>query len=594
MCGINGILRLQIQKPSITPESIIKVRDAMQTRGPDDAGIWISDDGDIGLGHRRLSIIDLSQLGHQPMSWANQRYWITYNGEIYNYPQLRNDLIQLGIHFVSQTDTEVILALYELYGESCLSHLRGMYAFAIWDSYEKTLLLARDPYGIKPLYYAATNGYFEFASQVKALECSENISLEVSPAGLVGFFLWGSVPEPYTIRRDISLLPAGHFLYVRGSQVCDPQRFCVLGKPTAITHDTLSDALHDSVHAHLVADVPVGVFLSSGIDSITIATLAQQIIDSPLKTLTVTFDRFKGTPHDEGPLAAEIAKLLKTDHTEVTISSGDFANLWEEIIPVMDQPSIDGFNSYIISKIAYQCGLKVVLSGIGGDELFGGYSTFRDHRVLMIFSKIVHAIPVAASLGEKLLKKIAGERNPKITYALCYSNTPERMYLLKRGLFLPHELNNWATHDIIREGLRYYSPLDTLQKMVDYINGGVSNDPWLANHVWESDQYMRNQLLRDTDWASMAHSLEVRTPLVDVWLRESIAALNFQPARRYGKAQAIKTVITHLPDTVFQRPKTGFQIPAIEWLGTNQQLYPGVVSRQLAFKTLEAFGIRLS
>ena len=271
MCGINGILRLKDDVEQVSRGELLRTRDYLASRGPDGFGEWISNTGEIGLGHRRLAIIDLSPAGAQPMRWDDDRYQIVFNGEIYNYRKLRQELEQEGVLFRSRSDTEVIPALYAREGPAMLARLRGMYALALWDEREHRLFLARDPYGIKPLYYTIEDGYLRFASQVKALEASGSTSREVDPAGAVGFLLWGSVPEPRTIRRAICALPAGHYLIAEGGRVGEPHSHHCFGYFSGPKQPTLAAALEDTVRAHLVADVPVALFLSAGLDSSLLA-----------------------------------------------------------------------------------------------------------------------------------------------------------------------------------------------------------------------------------------------------------------------------------------------------------------------------------
>ena len=276
MCGINGIVRLSLDAPPVDRGELERTRDAMAARGPDGLGLWLSPRNDAGLGHRRLAIIDLSEAAAQPMTSSDGRYVIVFNGEIYNYRDLRADLERQGHGLRSHSDTEVLLALYARDGTAMFPKLRGMYAFAIWDERERHLLLARDPYGIKPLYYSEHRGVLRFASQVKALEAAGTVPLDLDPAGLVGFLLWGSVPEPLTLRRSIRALPAGHFVEVKEGRVLPPRAHFRFEDPPPTEGIDVIAALDDSIRAHLVSDVPVGVFLSAGLDSALITALMRR------------------------------------------------------------------------------------------------------------------------------------------------------------------------------------------------------------------------------------------------------------------------------------------------------------------------------
>lgn len=584
MCGINGILRLNDRADLIDREELVRTRDAMATRGPDAAGEWISPSGEIGLGHRRLAIIDLSPSGVQPMCWGG-RYTIVFNGEIYNYPELRAELQSQGISFRSQSDTEVLLALYARCGIGMLSHLRGMYAFALWDAHEQTLLLARDPYGIKPLYYSVQNGVLRFASQVKALEAGGALALDPNPAGIVGFLLWGSVPEPFTIHRAIKALPAGHYLMVKRGQVMSPQPYYDWDASSPALYPDVATALTDTVRAHLVADVPVGIFLSGGLDSALITGLACRCVPK-IQTFSLGFKSFLGKPYDELPMAKQVASRLGTEHIEIRIEPDDLPDLWERALQAMDQPTIDGLNVFVISQFAHAAGLKVVLSGLGGDELFGSYPSFRDVPRWQALASRAKWMPGVHTVWPPLAKHCL-PRRPKLQGLFQYATDLPGAYYLRRGLFLPEELPTLIDGDIARAGLATYQPMEHLR---DYV--GHVSEPWQMVHRLESQQYMRNQLLRDADWASMAHSLELRVPLVDVRLREYLSSQNFEPARSYGKVALVRQVAPELPEEFFTRSKSGFLFPTMEWLDPHTKDRSerwGMDSRRLAIKVLNEF-----
>src|SRR5262249_53553099 len=352
----------------------------MIKRGPDGAGLWISDDRRIGLAHRRLAIIDLSDAGAQPMATADGIVRIVFNGEIYNYGELRERLEAKGFEFRSKSDTEVLLYLYQEYSSGMVEHLRGMYAFAIYDSRKKGLLLARDPYGIKPLYYADDGATIRVASQVKALLKGGQIHTTTEPAGHVGFFLWGHVPEPYTLYRGIRALPAGTTLWIDAQGHKEAKQFFSLtdelAKASQLSakltkeeiHERLRTVLLDTVRHHLVADVPVGVFLSAGMDSGTLTGLAKEVTNTDLRTITLGFKEFQGTINDEVPLAEQVAQQYGTSHQTCWMTQEHFRKERDAILEAMDQPSIDGVNTYFVSKAAAESGLKVALSGLGGDE----------------------------------------------------------------------------------------------------------------------------------------------------------------------------------------------------------------------------------
>ncbi len=593
MCGINGILRLADSAPAIDREELLRSRDSMISRGPDGAGAWISDDGRVALASRRLAILDLSAAGAQPMASADGRFHAVMNGEIYNFAGLRRELEADGVRFRSHSDTEVVLALYAREPAdpaALLPRLRGMYALAIWDDREKSLLLARDPLGIKPLYLATETGAdacLRFASQVKALEAGGAISREIDPAGVAGFLLWGSVPEPLTIRKAVRALPPGHHLIVREGRIGEP---VASGLPAmAAMAMEPAAAIEDSVRAHLVSDVPVAVFLSAGLDSALIAALACRNLPEPPATFTLRFDALLGTPQDEGPLAAEVARALGTRHVERSLRAGDLAALWPGAVAAMDQPSIDGFNTYVVSRAAHEAGLKVVLSGLGGDEIFGSYPSFADVPRLARSARRGRQVPGLGALWPPAARLLAADR-PKLAGLLRYGQTLPGAYFLRRGLFLPEELPALIGRDAAQEGLRRYDPVADAARALA-TDDGVRDD-WTSVHALETALYMRNQLLRDSDWASMAWSVELRVPLVDAWLSARLAARGFEPARSAGKAALVRQAAPELPEALWRRPKTGFYIPVAE--GMRPELAarrPGERSRWLALRMLEEFGV---
>jgi asparagine synthase (glutamine-hydrolysing) len=576
MCGINGILRLSDSAPPVDGDELLRTRDAMTARGPDGCGAWISDDGRVGLASRRLAILDLSEAGAQPMTSEDGRFRLVMNGEIYNFLELRRELEADGVSFRSRSDTEVVLALYAREGTAMLSRLRGMFGLGLWDERERTLLLARDPLGIKPLYLSTGSGALRFASQVKALERGGAVSREVDPAGAAGFLLWGSVPEPLTIRKAVRALPAGSFLLVRDGRVGEPVPFEIgeidpLDPPAAV---------EDSVRAHLVSDVPVAVFLSAGLDSSLIAALARRHLPEPPVTFTIRFDALEGSPQDEAPLAAEVARRLGTRHVERRMGRADCADLWEGALAAMDQPSIDGFNTWVVSRAAHEAGLKVVLSGLGGDEAFGSYPSFADVPRLQRTARRLGWVPGLAAAWPSLAKAISPGR-PKLGGLLRYGRTLPGAYFLRRGLFLPEELPGLTEgrHDPVADAARALAA-----------GNGHAEEGWTAVHLLESALYMRNQLLRDSDWASMAWSVELRVPLVDAWLYRRLEANGFEPARTLGKAELARRTAPELPAEVLRRPKTGFYIPMAEWMRPELAAKrPGERSRWLALRVLEAF-----
>ena len=599
MCGINGIFAFNASANLPDRGELLATRDHMRARGPDAAGEWWDDTRRIGLGHRRLSIIDLSDRATQPMASACGRYQVTFNGEIYNYPEIRARLEAQGRIFRTSSDTEVLLHLFELKREDMLHDLRGMFAFAIWDDVAKSLFLARDPYGIKPLYTSSDGWTFRFASQVKALLAGDKVSAEPEPAGIVGFHVWGSVPEPFTLYRDIRALPAGHYQVVDAAGPRAPQPFALvsdmLGKPTPQPmaldemRDCLRTALGQSVKAHLLADVEVGLFLSAGVDSGALLGLMRDAGQQRIRTITLSFQEYQGTADNETPLASQVARLYGAEHQVRTVDEAEFQRDLPAIMAAMDQPTIDGINSWFVSKAASEAGLKVALSGLGGDELLGGYPSFRDIPRWVGMLKVPSSVPGLGWLARAVLRNSAiGRSNPKVRGMVKYGGSYAGAYLLRRGLFLPFELDTILDPELVRIGLERLQVLPSVDSTMP--DGARSSTVRVA--ALESGNYMRNQLLRDTDWTSMAHSLEVRTPLVDATLLQSVAPMIPQLTGSLGKHLLAQAPSVPLPDAVINRPKTGFSVPMGSWLDRKPEFdtaLRGHVSRHRALDLMRTF-----
>jgi len=536
----------------------------MHDRGPDGKGEWYSEDDRVGLGHRRLAIIDLSDDGAQPMISSCGRYVISYNGEIYNYRALRAELEQEETRFYTDSDTEVLLAMFARYGTDMFARLRGMYAIAIWDKKKRRLLLARDPYGIKPLYYADDGWTCRVASQVMALRAGGQISDDPEPAGQVGFLLFGSVPEPFTCWREIRSVPAGSYLWVdrlgAGPSKIHfdlPGLFSVNDEVEKFT--TLAAAIKDSVQHHLVADVPIGAFLSAGVDSSVLVSMMTQRSAGPVKTVTIGFEEFQGTDIDEVPLAEQIAAAFHTEHSTRLLSREEFEQDLPTILSAMDQPSIDGVNTWFASKACAEIGLKVAISGLGGDEVAAGYPSFSALPKWQRRVRFANWIPGLGILLRAVLVPLlpAMGINVKAAGMVEYAGSLAGGYLLKRGLFMPWELSRLVGRDLATEGLRRLNPIAGLE------NSGYRRpmQPEGRISVLEQSAYLRNQLLRDTDWASMAHSLEVRVPFVDRVLQRYM----FQSGTTVKKAE-IAGVSGQLPTAIVSRRKTGFTTPVGQWI----------------------------
>lgn len=575
MCGVAGIFAYHQAALPVDRVELATIRDHMTARGPDASGQWHSHDGRVGLAHRRLSIIDLSERGAQPMSSPDGQLVITFNGEIYNYRELRQELQNLGCQMQSESDTEVLLHLYAREGTAMLGRLRGMFAFALWDNRKQALLLARDPFGIKPLYLADDGWTARVASQVKALLTSPRVSRAPEPAGLAGFYLFGSVPEPFTLYQEIRSVPAGSYQWVDVLGPQAPQTYFDAGQvwaeaeqlarlPLAEVPAAVRAALADSVSHHLVADVPVGAFLSAGIDSGALVGLMRETGQANLQTVTLAFQEFDGTAQDESILAAQVARHYGVQHSRRVVDEAEFRADLPHILSAMDQPSIDGINTWFVSKAAREAGLKVAISGLGGDELLGGYPSFRDVPRWARLLWLPGHIPGLGALAEQVqtaFKPLFPRVNPKAAGMLRYGGSVPGAYLLKRGLFLPSELAGLIGSDLAREGLRRLQPLRALAATLH----SSPCDPHSNVATLEMAHYMRNQLLRDTDWASMAHSLEVRTPLVDAQLLRALALPLLSAASGSRKHLLAASPGLALPDEVTSRAKTGFTTPVAAW-----------------------------
>ncbi|MDG4550491.1 MAG: asparagine synthase (glutamine-hydrolyzing) [Candidatus Contendobacter sp.] len=593
MCGIAGFMITPNVAETAAPEAVQRMIARMATRGPDAEGLWSSEG--IALGHRRLAILDLDARSNQPMVSGDGRYVVVFNGEIYNFRELRRDLEADGASFRTTSDTEVLLELYARDGARMLPRLRGMFAFAIWDTTARELFLARDPYGIKPLYYAQTARGLMFASQVKALLASGWVAPTLEPAGLAGFYLWGSVPEPWTLYRDVFALPAGHWLRVRADMkmaepVCwhdlrvhwqeqvspSPQPSPASGRGSQPLQEQVRQAMLDAVRAHLVADVPVSVFLSGGIDSGTVAGLAAEL-GARVEGITIGFEEFAGRPDDEVPVARAIAAHYGLPHHVRPVTRAEFAQDLPRILEAMDQPSVDGVNTWFASKAAAERGYKVVLSGVGGDELFCGYPSFRQIPRLARLARAVAALPGARALLKAPCAWLAQRRSqPKFAAIPEFMDSLEGGYFLRRALFLPAELLALMGEELAREGLA------RLGGTPPGMTPAQARDGAAAVGLLESVHYLRNQLLRDSDWASMGHSLELRTPLVDAKLLETLGPSVSHFAGGAGKAMLARSPARPLPDAVIQRPKTGFGLPMAAWLADAANLGAGSGSPWLA------------
>jgi asparagine synthase (glutamine-hydrolysing) len=567
---------------------------ALRHRGPDEDGFLINEPRAPGLalGMRRLSIIDL-QGGQQPI-WNEARdVAVIFNGELYNYKELRDQLAKAGHKFQTQSDTEILVHAWEEWGEDCLDELRGMFAFALLDLRKRfaiapLLFLARDPLGIKPLYYTQLADGFAFASEVRALLAPPGmVAKQISPDALTSYLLFGSVSEPVTLIEGVFSLPPGHrmLLYVperrrtpRARPWWDPTQSAAAKdtkKPADIASATpiVRALLANAVSSHLIADVPVGLFLSSGLDSSAIAVLAGRARPG-IRSFTLAFP---GTLYDESSLAAEVAKHAGTEHREVPLDGAAMLSRLDEAVHALDQPTMDGINTYFVSWAAREVGLKVALSGIGGDELFAGYRTFGDTHKFQQLIKLAWFVPaVLRRLVAPFMRAVTSrghgpDATRKVASAWLAPDCLPHPYFFARTLFPPNELPRlteprFRTSNVHADGVSLEPTwLGWLQRAADESRrqqpiAGVS---WL-----ELRCYMASTLLRDTDSVSMARSLEVRVPLLDTPLVEFVSALPDAARYREGtqKALLVQAMGDTLPAQILAQPKRTFTLPWEEWL----------------------------
>ncbi|MBW4646734.1 MAG: asparagine synthase (glutamine-hydrolyzing) [Goleter apudmare HA4340-LM2] len=561
MCGIAGILAQTETKYNLQT-LIQRMQKSLKHRGPDDEGIYLAPNQQIALTHTRLSILDLTTAGHQPMSTPDGRYWITFNGEIYNFQQLRSNLEAKGEQFYSQTDTEVILKLYQHQGAKCVNKLRGMFAFAIWDNQEQTCFIARDPLGIKPLYYWQSNSFFVFASEIRAVLASQLPTICLSPEGLYGYLISGTVPEPYTLIAGINCLPAGHYLHWQVDKVIQKQYWQINFIPQNISLPEakvkVRDALVDSIEHHLISDVPIGIFLSGGIDSTAVVALARQSQKGKLNTYSITFAE---NEWNEGKIAQKVAAEFDTNHTEYQVTASLGRELLPQFLASIDQPSIDGFNTFCVSRIAHQHGMKVVLSGLGGDELFGGYKTFQQVPNMVRWGQTLHKITgLSTYLGEGLSTWGKSPKWKRLGDFLQQKPTTTAAYHSFRGIFSHREA--WK---ITRHYLKdfFYSQEHRYLQGISLATNLASVEDEVS--LLELSCYLRNQLLRDSDVMSMAWGLELRVPLVDQVLLETISTIPSKMRLALNKQLLIQAV-PELPNWVVNRPKRGFFFPFQQWI----------------------------
>jgi asparagine synthase (glutamine-hydrolysing) len=582
MCGIAGILG---RVDEANRSALRRMNDAMLHRGPDAQGVWESPPDARGLGvmlaHRRLSILDLSDAGTQPMVDPTTGHVIVFNGEIYNYVELRERLLAKGERFQSTGDTAVMLRAIGVHGRDAVSQLRGMFAFAYWDASRRELLLARDPLGIKPLYLARSrdpNGQWSiaFASEVRALLASGLLGKPRLEAQAAASVIWnGFVVGPQTAVEGVESVWPGHFkvFETTGREALARDFWQIPESPVTAAHDEeeLAHVLEEGLRLHLASDVPLAVFLSAGIDSSAVANLAQKAAQGAVHTFTLAFEE---QTLNEGPAARRIAEAIGTQHREVLLTESDFVGGLEGALDSLDQPTFDGLNSYYMSRAIRQAGFTVALVGTGGDELFGGYPTFRDLPLLQRYNRRLSwlprsvLVPAAKAFATAMQPSRAAvppqTRWAKLPDMVRRGNDLLGLYQLSYALFLPdfqRQLLADGAAATLPDGL----PPAMRARMADQTRGRSAVS---AVSVLEQRLFLGERLLRDNDAASMAASIEQRLPLVDHVLLESVGRLadtvRYSPL---GKKALLRRIgLRGLDPSLFDRPKSGFVLPFDRWI----------------------------
>jgi len=584
MCGIFGIVAHHTRIPADLLERGTR---SLAHRGPDDTGTVVLQDSaagpvEIGLGNRRLAILDLSPLGHQPMRDAETGNWIVYNGELYNLRYVRRELERAGAVFASHSDTEVLLKAYARWGEQCLLKFRGMFAFALWDARQHRLILARDPMGIKPLYYAQSGSCFLFASEVRTLLGTGLVPRQLDHPGLLNYLTFGSAYNPLTLVKGVRSLPPGHMLtWERGTLQQSPYwdlvderadtpqtRDSVSNRDERRAAEELQQRIEEAVRLQLVSDVPVGVFLSGGIDSSALVSILSRGGVTP-STFSIVF---REAEFSEAEHSRAVATKFRTDHHEIGVSRRDALTVIPDALRAMDLPTMDGINTYFVSREARRAGVKIALSGLGGDEVFAGYSSFRTVPRMERFSRFWNHIPravrrpVAAAVAAIALDN---DQNRKL-FALARDDSRSlHPYFITRMLFTPAQCDSlFSNPDSAAADAAAAAQCDRLQQ-------SLSLDPVNRVSYLESRCYMLNTLLRDTDVMSMSQGLEVRVPLIDHQLAKAVLALpGAWKVNGTPKRLLVGALKGSLPDEIVHRPKRGFTLPFERWM--RQELQPEI------------------
>lgn len=567
MCGIVGFAGSPSWVAGLRADRAV---DAMSHRGPDGRGIWRSPSFDAPnggpgpacvLGHTRLSIIDLSDAGRQPISTTDSRYTLVYNGEVYNFIEIRKELETLGETFRSSGDSEVVLKALVRWGPAAVERFRGMFALGLWDERERTLLLARDRLGVKPLYLCAGPDGLAFASEVRTLLAAGAASRVLSPRGLLGYMRFGSVQEPDTLIAGVRSLEPGSILQYNGRESRERVFWSLPSgpaqpRPREEALEGISRLLHEAVRLRLVSDVPFGIFLSGGADSSALAAIASAEASQPVHTFTVTFDE---TAFSEEKHAAEVANRFGCVHHSVRIKGEEAGASFAEALRAQDQPSGDGLNTWLVSRAARREGLSMALSGLGGDEVFAGYPSFRRFETLVKLSSASAFVPrVLLSFLAGLAARPGVSNRMRKAIAIAEAGGGSgRVSAALRALFSDRQIEGLMSGPAFRLAKGTVGPWPGVTASGDFVNDLSRLD---------LEGYLRNTLLRDTDAMSMASSVEVRVPFLDHVLLEYILSL---PGRMkvegYGNKALLFEAVPELPREAALRPKMGFVLPIDEW-----------------------------
>jgi asparagine synthase (glutamine-hydrolysing) len=569
MCGINGLIG--ITDINIAKQKVIAMNSRMQHRGPDDEGVFVQEK--VALGHRRLSIIDLSAAGHQPMQSFDGRYQIVYNGELYNFKELKFELQrvvagsnQQAYIFQTNTDTEVIIAAYIRWGADCVKRFNGMFAFAIWDTQNKELFIARDRLGIKPLYYFYTNGVFGFSSEIRSLLASDVLPKKMDENGLIDYLRYQTVHAPNTIVKGVKMLMPGHCIEMKNEELKIKKYWSLQGnisnEAAGKSYDEVckdvNTLLTKAVERRLIADVPFGAFLSGGIDSSAIVGLMSKVSSEKVKTFNISFDE---SEFSESKYAQLIAKKFNTDHHEILLTPADFMKELPNALKAMDHPSGDGPNTYVVSKATKNAGITMALSGLGGDELFAGYDVFK--RSLALNKKAwLNTFPqFMREVGGNALKKIKPSVASEKMAELLKQNKINfnSFYPITRQVLMDEQISNIVRgNQLIKNSVAEIIEASHISHLTSLISQ-VS--------IAEISTYMQNVLLRDIDQMSMAHALEVRVPFIDYTLVEYVLGV----PDKYKSTESPKKLLVDamgdlLPSEIVNRPKMGFTLPWKHWM----------------------------